>query len=272
VDQQQQSRWRPTRRQVLWTLAMLAVLTVAVLIGYRYDITLWDWIKLLIVPTVIAGGGLWFNVQQREREQRIASLRAQDAALQGYLDGMSQLLTDKEQPLHKAQPGDPLSTVARAQTLTMLARLDSERKGSVMRFLYESDLITEGRFIVDLRKGDLREADLRGATLFSANLSGTDLSRAVLIGAFLNGANLSGANLSGANLVGAFLIGANLSYADLSGANLVGADLSRADLSGAAGITNEELDQQAGSLEGATMPTGPKYEDWIKSNDRGKDG
>jgi hypothetical protein len=31
-------------------------LTIAVLIGYRYDITLWDWIKLLVVPAVIAGG------------------------------------------------------------------------------------------------------------------------------------------------------------------------------------------------------------------------
>src|SRR5215213_11351235 len=76
------------------------LLAVAVLIGYRYDITLWDWIKLLIVPAVIAGGGLWFNVQQREREHRIASERAQDEALQGYLDGTSQLLTDKERPLH----------------------------------------------------------------------------------------------------------------------------------------------------------------------------
>jgi hypothetical protein len=58
VNQQQQSRWQPTRWQVLWTLGIVAGLTVAVLIGYRYGITLWDWIKLLIVPAVIAGGGL----------------------------------------------------------------------------------------------------------------------------------------------------------------------------------------------------------------------
>ncbi len=71
VDQDQQSRWRPTRGQVLWTLGLVVVfvvLTIAILIGYRYGITLWDWIKLLIVPAVIAGGGLWFNRQQRERE------------------------------------------------------------------------------------------------------------------------------------------------------------------------------------------------------------
>jgi hypothetical protein len=37
-----------------------AVLTVAVLIGRRYDETLWGWLKLLVVPAVIAGGGIWF--------------------------------------------------------------------------------------------------------------------------------------------------------------------------------------------------------------------
>ncbi len=78
MDQDQQSRWRPTREQLLWrgqllwTVAALALLTIAILIGYRYGITLWDWIKLLIVPAVIAGGGLWFNRQQRERELEIA--------------------------------------------------------------------------------------------------------------------------------------------------------------------------------------------------------
>ena len=66
MDQQQQSRWRPTKRQLQWALGIVAVLTIAVLIGYRYDITLWDWIKLLVVPVVIAGVGIWFNRQQQK--------------------------------------------------------------------------------------------------------------------------------------------------------------------------------------------------------------
>jgi hypothetical protein len=102
MDQQQPSRWWPTRSQVLWTSVMVAVLTAAVLIGYRYGITLWDWIKLLIVPAVIAGGGIWFNQQQRERELQVADQRAQDDALQAYLDQMAQLMlleeADKTKP------------------------------------------------------------------------------------------------------------------------------------------------------------------------------
>jgi uncharacterized protein YjbI with pentapeptide repeats len=60
----------------------------------------------------------------------------------------------------------------------------------------------------------------------------------------------------------------------LSGANLSDADLSGADLSSATGVTNEELEQQAESngLEGATMPNGQKYEDWLKSKGHGEDG
>jgi uncharacterized protein YjbI with pentapeptide repeats len=55
------------------------------------------------------------------------------------------------------------------------------------------------------------------------------------------------------------LMSANLSGADLSQANLRGADLSSAE-----GVTNEELEQQASSLERATMLNGQKYEDWLK--------
>jgi hypothetical protein len=42
-----------------------------------------------------------------------------------------------------------------------------------------------------------------------------------------------------------------------------------ADLTSAEGITNVELERQVASLEGSTMPNGQKYEDWLKSKDRG---
>ncbi len=50
--------WRPTAQQVLWAVRIAIVLSLLVAIGYPYDITLWDWLKLLIVPAVIAAGGL----------------------------------------------------------------------------------------------------------------------------------------------------------------------------------------------------------------------
>ena len=327
VDQQQQSRWRLTRRQVLWIVAAI-VLAVLIPIGYAHpwtgfgqtkvaqDVqpskTLWDWLDLLVVPVVLALGGYLFNRSENLRTQKIADERRQDDRLQAYLDGMSELLTDKDRPLHRAQVGDSLSTVARARTLTVLSELDGNRKRSALQFLYESALIAARHTVVDLRGADLSRAHLRRANLIgaqlgsakltSANLSGSflieadlgsaDLKSANLSEAFLGKADLIAAELSGTDLRGALLDEANLTLADLSGADLRGADLKstnlikadlrradlrRADLSGAnlrgaEGVIEEEIRAQAASLEGATMPNGQQYEDWIKEKEgSGKD-
>jgi uncharacterized protein YjbI with pentapeptide repeats len=62
--------------------------------------------------------------------------------------------------------------------------------------------------------------------------------------------------LRNANLIKANLSIADLREADLSNAILIEADLSRANLEGVTGITIEELEKQAKSLKGATMPDG----------------
>ena len=295
VDDQQQSRG-PTRSQLLWAGATVGLLTIAILIGYRYGISLWDWIKLLVVPAVIAGGGLWFNRQQREREiknasaQReqeleIAERRTQDEALQTYLDQMSDMLIpNKEQPsLYKARPGDILSTVARARTLTVLPRLDGNRKARVVQSLYESGLISNTQPILTLSG-----ADLSGAILINVNLREADLSGAILTRADLREANLYGANLSGADLREAILYDARLGGADLSEANLRGAFgnyppdgqwlkwvASQPDPGPDALDLEQGISMFVPSflLVGTTMPNGQKYEDWIEHREhREEDG
>jgi uncharacterized protein YjbI with pentapeptide repeats len=215
--------WRPTPRQVLWIVRIGIVLGLLVALGYAYGITLWDWAKLLIVPAVIAGGGLWFNTQQRVREQQIANEHAQDETLQSYLEGMSQLLTDK------AQLGDDLSTVAQARTMAVLSRLDGVRKRSVLEFLYASRLIERQERILLDESGLIRRKPI--VRLFRADLRGLDLSRTVLAGVDLRGTDLRGTNLSWSDLTGADLRNAKLSNADLSWSELSNADLSDADLS-----------------------------------------
>jgi uncharacterized protein YjbI with pentapeptide repeats len=277
--------------------------------GFR-GMTVRDWLQLLIVPFALVVISFLFTAQQDARQQQIevqraaaerelAEQRAQDEALQAYLDQMSTLLLEKD--LRTSGEDSEVRTLARARTLTALGRLDPSRKNAVVLFLDEAKLIgsVDGTDpIVGLSDTDLSDADLSVANLSSADLSDADLSGAYLNGADLSGADLSGAYLSSeatlanadlsgadltrADLTRAYLIGANLSGADLSGAylsgaelygtNLSGADLSEANLSGAAGITNEELEQQAASLEGATMINGQKYEDWLKTKGRGEDG
>lgn len=148
------SDWRPSPRQVLWAIRIGIVLSILVAIGYSYGITLWDWSKLLVVPAVIAAGGLWFNRQQQERALEVESQRAQDEALQAYLDQMGQLLLDKDRPLRQSEVGDEVRTVARVRTLTILSQVNGERKGAVMRFLLEAGLIrgqTRQRLLLERR-------------------------------------------------------------------------------------------------------------------------
>jgi uncharacterized protein YjbI with pentapeptide repeats len=234
--------------------------------GFR-GMTVRDWLQLLIVPLALVVIGFLFSVQQDARQQRIedqraeaerelAEQRAQDEALQAYLDQMSNLMLDRM--LLEAEPGDPVHTLAQARTSTLILRLDAEHNESVTRFLIDSGLAVRSEASARLlREITLSHAKLSGAILPNAFLVKTDLS-----GAFLSGADLSGANLSNAFLDDADLSNANLVGADLSNANLVGADLSNAQ-----GITNYELEYRAKSLEGATMPNGQKYEDWLKSKD-----
>jgi uncharacterized protein YjbI with pentapeptide repeats len=270
--------------------------------------TLRNWLELLIVPLVIVGIGLLFENQQANRQQameeqqqaleerraeaerELAEQRAQDEALQAYLDQMSGLLLERD--LRTSEKRSEVRTLARARTLTVLERLDPGRKTALMRFLVEADLVqrAEGRDpIIDLGGANLSDADLRdakldgakldganlsdanlrwahlsNASLFQADLRDADLSWAFLNDANLNDANLRDANLNNTDLYSAFLPLDDLSDANLNNADLRDANLNNANLSGAEHITNEELEQQAASLEGATMPNGQKYEDWLK--------
>jgi hypothetical protein len=139
--------WRPTREQVLWSvriaIVLVTVLSTLTLIGLPFDITLWNWMNLLIIPVVLAIGGYLFTRSENRATRVAAEQRAQDEALQAYLDQMGQLLLDKDSPLRQSGEGDEVRTLARARTLTVLPRLDGNRKGTVVRFLYESGLIAK---------------------------------------------------------------------------------------------------------------------------------
>jgi uncharacterized protein YjbI with pentapeptide repeats len=246
--------------------------------GFRGK-TVWDWLDLLLVPLIlgIAAVGLtaWFNAQQdarqnaieerrAEAERELAEQRAQDEALQAYFDQMSTLLLEKD--LRSSEENSEVRTLARARTLTVLRRLDPDRKGSVVQFLHEASLIQPSQLvgnkqgneqpiedpIIKLIGADLREADLREANLIGADLREVNLHNANLHNANLNYANLRGdvdrsdlsdadisisgylggdVDLTNADLSSAYAAQANLNDAELTRANLNEATLSEADLS-----------------------------------------
>jgi hypothetical protein len=231
--------WRLTTMQLVWFIRGLILLGLLLAIGAPYNKGLWDWLDLLIVPAVIAGGVLLLDQRQRARDQaaeqdrqrrqeqemeeqrdrelQVEDQRAQDAALQAYLDKMEDMVVrlrdlspvathprSSEYPEVLERLFDT-KTLIRARTLTVLERLDGSRKRTIMRFLVELGLLR------------IHAATI---TLVDANLERADLSNMNLRDNQLQGARLNHANLSGANLEGTNLRDTILSHADLSGARL----------------------------------------------------
>src|SRR5215212_6185979 len=306
-------RWQP-RRGVQWLTVIVAVaVTLGILIYIGYGLqwtgfgptragdsvqppkTLWEWLGLLIIPTMLAAGAFWLNQRQKrhdeqiqeaqkEREETAAIKRAQDEALGAYLDQMSDLMVDRD--LRKnvgPEPEKPdLRRLAQARTLAILLGLDPDRKRRPLKLIYELSLIMKEEPILNLKNAGLDTADLSGADLKGSDLGGADLR-----GANLSNANLSDTVLAGANLLPYdksqpaklnapnLLNGTDPSKIDSSNdhltlTNLGGADLSNADLSGAyltgAEVSEEQL-ATCKSLQGATMTDGRKYEEWLRDKE-----
>lgn len=231
---------------------------------------LWDLLQLfgtLALPVLL----LFLANRFQGQEKKIAEDNQRGQALETYLDRVANILLDQQLfSLDRGNPAEKLKydtvlDIIRTRTLEILRRfgreennIDHERKGRILLFLYDVELIssndktwkTDTTEVVEtdkpllnlstadfsgahlpytnLESADLRSADLRSADLKSANLTCANLSDANL-----SGADLKSANLIGANLIGANLISKDLSGANLSGATLIGADLSSANLSGA---------------------------------------
>jgi uncharacterized protein YjbI with pentapeptide repeats len=262
---------------------VVVVVLLLVRIGYRYEWTgfgeashpkwsggselrprktLWDWLQLLgalAIPVAVAVAGAWFTAVQSTTQQAVEEQRAQDAALQAYLDQMGVLLLEKD--LRESEPGSEVRTLARARTLTVLSRLDPSRKAEVMGFLIEAELVTSaltdeeeeeirdkldtsGHQFLDppvIVLGTLGESPIRvgpleggpGLTGGAVDLHDVDLTAVSLFNAWLAHANLRDANLRSSDLTNAVLVGATLTNATLRTTFLQGAWLQQADLSGA---------------------------------------
>src|SRR5437588_6410007 len=144
------SWWQKAKKPLeVFCIIVVCVLVIALLVvialAYIFNVnvpglrgkTLWDWLQLLIIPTVLAIGGYIFNLTLSRNEQKSTQLRDQtereiaadnqrEAALQAYLDSMSELLLHEN--LRNSGAEDEVRKIARVRTLTVLPRLDPKRK------------------------------------------------------------------------------------------------------------------------------------------------
>jgi uncharacterized protein YjbI with pentapeptide repeats len=235
---------------LIYSVVSIAVLALTILAAYRRHWrwtgfveaptgtpsgtkTLWDWLQLLIVPLVLAVAAFWLSDAQSRRDQRREDRRAaqQDRiaaearradALGAYLQQMSELVLQHR--LSSSRGGSGASALAQTLTLTVLRQLDGRRKGVVVQFLADANLIRNfpsGPVGMD-------RADLRGASLAGANLDNTFLAGANLRGADFRGAFAERASFRDADLRGARFIDAQVDNVAFDNADLRGADFTRA--------------------------------------------
>lgn len=236
----------------------------------KSDKTMFDWLGVVAVPLAVAlvGGAVGFQqlwiTQDNQRSELMSKYYER---MQGLLitEKMGQPLTDKR-----------VSVMGSALTLSTFRQLDGERKGELIKFLHQANLIAprcdqlpnstekecaepiidltgarlgrtkfeSGESIilegVDLEKVSLKEAYLSGIQLSKSKMAGVILDAADLTNAFLNEASMQSSKLRYTKLVNAKLYRSSLINALLTNADLAKATLKEADLRGA-DLTNANL-------------------------------
>lgn len=237
------------------------------------------WIQAVgpILVSVVLGILTYQQAQTAEAnrlsEVSIAKSNQQHEIMSSYLEQMTKLLL--EENLRNSKAEDEIRTVARSITLNAARQLDSSRKGQLLKFLYEADLIggcepgsapfqtgkCNAISILNLNEAKLEETrfdrpvplpgiNLENVVLSKAELPKIDLTKAIMNNAVLTGTTLDGAYLTDAKLRSAKLDNADLEQANLFRANLIHSVLTRANLTGA---SLEKADLRCAELQGAIL-------------------
>jgi uncharacterized protein YjbI with pentapeptide repeats len=209
----------------------------------------WDWLQLLIIPLMLALGAFYLNSAADFRDYQIAQEQKHQEILTDYFSKMQDLIVETKKS--KQTPGSKESNseerlllefrpTAQALTLSVLEQLDGKRKGKVITYLAESQLITANNDnqsslpeVENDNPSSLPEIKLNGANLKEIVLKNVDLysiidmknKDRIINGIKINNANMERANLSKVNLFKSDLMGSNLENATLQNVNFAGSTM-----------------------------------------------
>lgn len=240
----------------IYTLGIVMVLVLIGLIGlgYNHDWTgfgaqvgsngekvapkkLWDWLQLLVVPTVLSFVAFFLNRAIKRTEQKRSQEQIEEESLRNYFNSISDLIVSNSEDLTKA--GTMIRNAAIARTISTLRYIkSSERTATIIRFLWATRLLSDNddkHSSGILFNANLRGANLSGAELVNANLTNADLSGCMLVGTNFSSSHLSlsivvEANLTNANFTRAYLDKVDFSFSNLSNTVLFRTFLREANL------------------------------------------
>lgn len=209
--------------------------------------TLFDWLKLLIIPLSLGLLGWLYKEAEKSKAKRSEEERSRNETINSFFNVITDLLQN-----HNLGNNPSVQTRAMVKTrINMtLSQLDEARKGQVLQFLYESDLIDTTPKIrllgASFNDSVLDQIVLGGSEIRGAYFKNASIKNANLNGIILNSCNLEKANLSGSQVENADFGYTNLKKCkmkkmDLTTVDFEGADLTKANLKGST-IRQTQLD------------------------------
>lgn len=200
--------------------------------------TFFDWLKLIIIPLSLGLLGWSYKEAEKSKAQKIEEERSRNETLNSFFNVITDLIKN-----HNLSNNPSVQTRAMAKTRINMAlsQLDGGRKGQVLQFLYESDLIDIppkirilGANFNDsiLDQIVLGGSEIRGAFFKNASIKNSNLNGIILNSSNLENADFSGSQVENADFGYTILKKCKLKNMDLTSVNFEGADLTNADLKG----------------------------------------
>lgn len=201
--------------------------------------TLWDWLDLMIIPLTI--GFIGFLYKEADQEKSINKQKEKDQLtnVDSFFKILTELITKNN--LLNNTSNDPNRIIARTRSIQALDEADSERKGQILQFIYESGLINL-KPILNLNGVNAKKSNLEGIVLRYAEIRGAYFNNSCLKNTFLDNSCFISCDFSNSNFTECSLNNTDLSYTNLSNTNLKnlnlltvnfeGANLNNADLRG----------------------------------------
>ncbi len=187
------------------------------------------------------------NIKLKLKGETLIALRRLDDNGEG-----EKLISNAERKITQLNQTPFFNFIESTDTLRGFDDAD-ELKGLLVRFLFESELLTRDEQIVDLSGANITRVNLNYAPLPNIDLKGAWLTSGTFLNADLRRANLSGTDLKEADLRGANLQGADLTDVKLQKADLRGIDLQTTDGT-VPHITNlREADLRGANLQGVNL-------------------
>lgn len=207
--------------------------------------TLWDWLDLLIIPASIGLIGWLYKDYEKSKDEKKEQENKYSEILESYFKAISDLITKEN--LLDINNNNTSKKIARSRTILAIENLDGERKGQVLQFLFELDLIDTNK--IDLLGANLANIQCDGIVLKNLTINGVHFGNSSFENSFLENCKFIACDFSNSTFLGASfqnvdfsyskLNNCNFQYIDLTTLNLEGVELHRANISNSKILQNQ---------------------------------